>query len=283
MGAYAVHFARYAHAPKHCLQYAFSQIGARRFCTRTLRAMAAVVWVKVVGFSDTERHSLNTLFRVSEGAFPTYALWNPELQAAPNLLLLDVDSYAAGLELVSPSFNTHRKCICVGDEPVSNAWRSFARPVDWPALIRVLDGLFSSQGDLDIDIGLGMDAESPVPPGVRGSLLVGMSREERLYLRARLAIAGLTDVDEVETVRDAYTRTAERRYDLVVVGLDVQGDDPWALVESLKHLPEPPHAVLVATHTPSWVSMERAEQLGCLGTLDIPFNPQQVISLLHKA
>ncbi len=244
--------------------------------------MAAVVWVKVVGFSDMERHSLNTLFRLSEGAFPTYALWTPETQAAPNVLLLDVDSYEAGLEMVSPNFSAHRKCICVGDEPVANAWRSFARPVDWPALIRVLDGLFSSQGDLDIDIGLGMDAEELVPPGVRVSLLVGLSREECMYLRARLAIAGLTDVDEVATVQDANALTVQRRYDLVVVGLDVQGDDPWALVESLKHLPEPPHAVLVATHTPSWGNMERAEQLGCLGSLDIPFNPQQVISLLHK-
>lgn len=244
--------------------------------------MTSVVWVKVVGFSDIERHSINTVFRLSEGHCPSYALWTTETQAAPNVLLLDVDSYEAGLEMVSPSFNAHLKCICVGDEPLANAWRSFARPVDWPALIRVLDGLFSLQGDVDIDIGLYNDVDKPVPPGVRVSLVVGMLREERLYLRARLAIAGLTDVDEVDTAQEANVRTVERRYDLVVVSLDLQGTDPWALVESLKQLPEPPHAVLVATHTPSWRSMERAEQLGCLGLLEIPFNPQQVMGLLHK-
>jgi hypothetical protein len=244
--------------------------------------MAAVVWVKVVGFSDTERHSLNTLFRLSEGAFPAYALWTPETQAAPSVLLLDVDSYEAGLEMVSPSFNSNIKYICVGDEPVCDAWRSFARPVDWSALIRVLDSLFSSLGDLDIDVGLHDDAEKPVPPGVRVSLLVGMSHEERLYLRARLALAGLTDVDEVDTAKEANVRTALRHYDLVVVSLDGVDAAPWDLIAGLKDLPEPPQAVLVATHAPSWPSMERAEQLGCLGLLEIPFNPQQVIDLLHK-
>lgn len=244
--------------------------------------MASVIWVKVVGFGDMERHSINTMFRLSEGAFPTYALWTPETQAAPNVLLLDVDSYEAGLEMVSPSFNAHLKCICVGDAPVGNAWRSFSRPVDWSALIHALDGLFSAQGDVDIDVGLDNDADKPVPPGVRVTLVVGMSLEERLYLRARLAIAGLTDVDEVDNAQEANALTVERRYDVVVVSLDAKGSDPWELVESLKHLPEPPHAVLVATRKPSWRSMERAEQLDCLGLLEIPFNPQQVVGLLHK-
>lgn len=282
MSAFVVHCATYANPPNHRPQQVLTHAGLRFFCARNLKAMASVVWVKVVGFSDTERHSINTLFRLSEGAFPAYALWTPETQAAPNVLLLDVDSYEAGLQMVSPSFNSNLKYICVGVEPDGNAWRSFARPVDWPALIHVLDGLFAAQGEVDIDIGLYNDTDKPVPPGVRVSLVVGLLREERLYLRARLAIAGLTDVDEVDTTHEANARTVERRYDLVVVGLDVQGADPWGLVESLKHLPEPPHAVVVATHTPSWRSMERAEQLGCLGLLEIPFNPQQVMGLLHK-
>jgi hypothetical protein len=73
--------------------------------------MASVVWVKVVGFSDTERHSINTLLRLSEGACPTYVLWTPDTQAAPNVLLLDADSYEAGLEMVSPRFNSNVKYI----------------------------------------------------------------------------------------------------------------------------------------------------------------------------
>jgi hypothetical protein len=28
--------------------------------------------------------------------------------------------------------------------------------------------------------------------------------------------------------------------------------------------------------------MEKAEQMGCVGLLEIPFNPPQVLGLLHK-
>jgi len=244
--------------------------------------MASTVWVKVVGFTDVERHSLNTLFRLSERMYPSYALWSREAPSPPQVALLDVDSYEAGLELASPSFNTHLKLICVGDEPPSHAWRSFARPVDWPALVQVLDGLFSQRGDVDIDLGFDGGQDKPVPPGVRVTLMVGMALEDRLYLRARLAIAGLTDVDEAHTAEQARALTKERAYNLVLVSLELADSDPWALIAELKNLPEPPYAVVAVSTAPSWGVMERAEQLGCMALLEIPFNPRQVLGLLQK-
>lgn len=247
-----------------------------------LVGMAAVVWVKVVGFTDVERHSLNTLFRLSERMVPSYVLWTREAPSPPHVVLLDMDSYEAELVRASPNFNPHTKLICVGDRPPADAWRAFARPVDWPALVQVLDSLFSNQGDVDIDIGLHTEIEKPVPPGLRVSLLVGFAPEEHMYLRARLAIAGLTDVDEADTAAQALERIQQRRYNLVALSLDVTDSDPWALVDALNALPEPPHAVVVATGAPTWSNMERAEHKGCMGLLEIPFNPRQVISLLQK-
>lgn len=260
----------------HALRHAW---GA---CRGELVGMASVVWVKVVGFNDVERHSLNTLFRLSERIFPSYVLWTRDAPSPPRVVLMDMDSYEAELELASPSFNPHIKLICVGDRPPADAWRVFARPVEWPALVQVLDGLFSNQGDVDVDIGLDAEMEKPVPPGVRVSLLVGLLPEERMYMRARLAIAGLTDVDEADTAAQALERTRHRRYNLVVLSLDVTDSDPWVLVDALNNLPEPPHAVVVATGAPTWFNMERAEQQGCMGLLEIPFNPRQVVDLLQK-
>ena len=282
MGAYVVTLRHYVHAPcsiaaAFCAD--FWQVGGWR---GVLIGMASPVWVKVVGFTDVERHSLNTLFRLSERMFPSYALWSRDAPSPPQVALMDVDSYEASLELASPSFNPHLKLICVGNGPPSHAWSSFARPVDWPALVHVLDGLFSNPGAVDIDIGHEPGVDKPVPPGVRVSLVVGLSREERLYLRARLSIAGLTDVDEVDTVAQALENVAHRRYNLVVLSLDLAHTDPWQLVQALNKLPEPPHAVLVATQSPSWLAMERSEQHGCLGLLEIPFNPRQVVDLLQK-
>lgn len=244
--------------------------------------MTATVWVKVVGFSDVERHTLNTLFRLSAGQTPAYALWAPEQATPPHVALIDVDSYESGLDQASPGFNANLKRLCVGSRVSETAWRTFPRPVDWRALLQVLDSLFASQAEVDIDLGLDEPVDLTVPPGIKASLLVGLAREEALYLRARLALAGLTDMDEADSAAQAGTRMAARHYDLVVVSLELTDADPWALVQSFTDLLAPPHAVVVATAAPSWHAMERAEAMGCKGLLEVPFNPPQVLALLQQ-
>lgn len=244
--------------------------------------MASNIGVKVVGFSEAERHSLNTLFRLSAHKNTAYALWAPDGACAPHVALIDTDCYEAGLEVASPNFNVNLKLICVGARPVENAWQSFQRPVDWSALLQTLDELFESQADVDIDLGMEEPVDKTAPPGIKVSLLVGMSREDGLYLRARLALAGLTEVDESPSVADAEKQVAQRHYDLVIIGIGAHDEASWALVQSLKEMPTPIGSVIVATTAPSWHAMERAEGLGCTGLLEIPFNPRQVIDLLQK-
>jgi CheY-like chemotaxis protein len=243
--------------------------------------MPANTWVKVLGFSDVERHSLNTLFRLSERLNPAYALWTSDQPSQPHVVLIDLDSYEGGMELASPRFNSNQKFICVGDNPPPTAWRSFQRPVDWSALVRVLDELFVAPPD--IDIALDPDpAGKSVPPGVRTALLVGLSRGDALYLRARLSLAGITEVDDVETAALAAQKLNQRQFDLVVVSLELIDADPWALVQALVGESRSARSVIVATDAPSWRAMEHAERLGCTGLLEIPFVPQQVLDLIQK-
>lgn len=244
--------------------------------------MSSTIWVKVVGFSAMERHSLNTLFRLSVRQTPTYRLWSQDAPAPPGVALIDMDCHEAGVELASPTFNPNLKIICVGDKTHSTAWRTFARPVDWNAMVKVLDGLFASQRHVDVATGLDTLDEQTVPPGVRVTLLVGLSHEQRMYLRARLSLAGLADVDEAFTAEEASACVARRHYDVVIVSLELGDADPWALVQMFKAMLAPPQAVIVTTVSPSWSVMERAEQAGCVGLLEIPFNPPQVVGLLQK-
>lgn len=244
--------------------------------------MSSSIWVKVVGFSAVERHSLNTLFRLSVRQTPAYSLWTPDAPAPPHVSLIDMDCHEAEVELASPTFNPNLKIICVGSKTHGSAWRSFQRPVDWSAMVQVLDGLFASHAYVDVVTGFDELDELGAPPGMRVSLVVGLRPADRMYLRARLSLAGLTDVDEVETAEQASTSVAQRRYDVVIISLELADADPWALVQTLKAMPTPPHAVIVATEKPSWSTMEKAEQMGCAGLLEIPFNPPQVVGLLHK-
>ena len=244
--------------------------------------MSSSIWVKVVGFSAVERHSLNTLFRLSVRRTPAYCLWTPDSLAPPHVALIDMDCHEADVELVSPTFNHNLKIICVGAKPHHGAWRSFQRPVDWSVMVQALDGLFASHTFVDVVTGFDELVEQTVPPGMRVSLVVGLSAIDRMYLRARLSLAGLTDVDEVDTAEQANISVAHRRYDVVILSLELADADPWALVQAFKAITMPPQAVIVATEKPSWSAMERAEQMGCAGLLEIPFNPPQVMGLLQK-
>lgn len=243
--------------------------------------MTSSVMVKVMGFTDVERHSLNTLFRLSSRQIPSYQLWTPESASQPHVALIDVDSYEATLELESPNFNPNLKVIAIGKEAPAQAWRYMPRPVDWVGLVRELDALFASM--VDVDIGSGGDvSERVAPPGVTVCLVVGLAPDQRLYLRARLALAGHTEMDEADSAAQASQLLSQRHYDLMIVGLDLADADPWLLVEALKDMQAPPRSVVLATASPTWSVMERADQLGCAGLLEIPFIPRQVLGILQK-
>lgn len=236
--------------------------------------------VKVLGFTDVERHSLNTLFRLSTRRVPAYQLWTAGCGLAPAVALIDVDSYEASVEMESPSFNPHLRVIAIGSKPSATVWRSFPRPVDWVTLVRELDALFAV--DIDIDIDVWSSTLPGVPLGVTVCLVVGLSPEDRLYLRARLALAGHTEMDEAMSAIQASEHLAKRHYDLLIIGLELEDADPWAMVEALYDMPTPPRSVILATRFPTWHAIDRAEQLGCAGLLEIPFSPQQVMGLLQK-
>ncbi len=241
--------------------------------------MGTTVFVKVVGFRDVERHALNTVFRLSAEGPTCYALWTPEAPVTPHIALIDVESYEAGMALASPSLNRNLKLICVGNGAPEHAWRVFPRPINWTAVLHAMDLLFAT-ATVDISIDLDGDAITVTPPGVRVSLVVDPSREERLYLRARLSLAGLIEVDEAESVAQALVKARERHYDLVIANVDT-ADDPWSLVERLMAQDPPIGSIVVTTANSSFKMHERAEQAGCRAVLEKPFDPGQVFRVLQ--
>ena len=242
--------------------------------------MGTTVFVKVVGFRDVERHALNTVFRLSTERSTCYALWTPEAPVMPHIALIDVESYEAGLALASPGLNRNLKLICVGNGAPAHAWRVFARPLNWTAVLHAMDQLFAPAGvDIDIDLD-GEGTSSVIPPGMRVTLLVDPSRDERLYLRARLSLAGLIEVDEAQSVAQAQVKVRERHYDLVIVDVDT-ADDPWALIERLVAQDPPIGSVVITTTNNSWKMHERAELAGCRAVLDKPYDPGHVFRVLQ--
>ena len=52
--------------------------------------MAQRVFVKVTGFTDVERHALNTVFRLSEQRGIIYSLWDSSAPEPPKLALVEL-------------------------------------------------------------------------------------------------------------------------------------------------------------------------------------------------
>ena len=102
------------------------------------------VLVSVVGFSDVERHALNTVFRLSQSRDLSYAPYVPLSApgvAAPKgvseVALVDGDSAEAVLSHAK-EMPTGQRLIWVGKDAPEHAWRVMDRPIDWAAVLHDL-------------------------------------------------------------------------------------------------------------------------------------------------
>lgn len=249
--------------------------------------MSQRVFVNVIGFSDVERHALNTVFRLSEPRETSYAPWTPEVTEQPRLILMDGDCYEALLAMASPD-RPDAKLIWIGPDAPPYTWRRFERPLHWPDVVAAMDDLFSPPESLDFDLDADFDGSPPdtLPPGAedgppKRALIVAASLDERLYLRARLALSGLTLADEAETAAQALELAGTGRYAVALVDFGLP-EGGWNLLKLLRGLqPVLPHLV-VTKHRPTRAERLRARLAGVEGFFDKPPHPGKLSLLLQK-
>ncbi len=243
--------------------------------------MAQRVFIKVMGFSDAERHALNTVFRLSEQRRIIYSLWQDDAPEAPRMALIDGQSYEARLELEAPG-NSALKLIWVGAVAPAAAWRVFQRPLSWTDVVKAMDDLFMPLQSLDFDLGFDTGTPDPTRPAPKRALIASASREERLYLRARLALADLTQADEAETGAQALELTRLNQYEIALVDFSLPDVNGWALLKQLKQA-RPPinHLIFIKPH-PSRRDRWRGWLGGARGFLDQPPHPGKLQKLLDR-
>lgn len=182
------------------------------------------------------------------------------------------------------------------------AWESQARPVNRfeeapkkpkvkadvkPAVIRQPIGGFS------VDAGQTFTGTSGFPWQDGRVLVVSADLDERVYLRARLALAKLVWVDEATTTTQAQVSMKAHRYTMAIFNLDVPVIDGLALVKQFRHTY--PDAVCVVTGSASpkagplgflsrWRQWQREKEL--LGTgvewLVKPWLPAKISQLFAR-
>ncbi len=267
------------------------------------------IFVKVFGFSDVERHALNTMFRLSEGRSTAYALWTAAAPQAAEMALIDGDSWEAVLELANPAHDS-LKLIWVGDRAPARASLVVTRPLQWAAVIDGMDELFALEmssampvelPEFDLDLPLGPES-SPAPdmdlefelttspalmePASRISrphvLVVDASHDARLYLRARLAMAWLIQVDEAASGAVALQWLNHRQYKLVILDLDLPDMDSWQLVKQVGEARPAVDSLILTGNNASRFDAVRGWFVGARACLRKPLHPGKLENLLRS-
>lgn len=200
------------------------------------------IYVSVVGFSDVERHALNTMFRLSEEREVSYAPWAPLVapgaqpaQLTAEVLLVDGESAEAVLAHAKET-PTGQRLIWVGPDAPAHAWRVLRRPIQWSHVLHDLDAVYAARqadsGYLDLDfsspIPLAQEAGAPVDAWRKG-LVVSTDLAERETLRHRLLGVGMDDVDEVGSSESAVELLGRQAYTVAAFNLDEHHLDTWSL------------------------------------------------------
>jgi CheY-like chemotaxis protein len=239
--------------------------------------MAQRVFIKVVGFSDEERHALNTVFRLSEQCLTMYQLWTASSPEQPRVALLDAQSWEARVEAESP---LHRdlRVLWVGPNAPASVWRAFPRPLAWPDVIEALDQLFAPESSLDLDLAQGPDSVM----SQKQALIVSADRDQRLYLRARLALSRLTLADEAESGTQALELARSKQYDLALVDSHLGDVDAWTLLRQLRQGPTAiRHVALTQAHR-TVQERVRAWAAGADALLEDPPHPGRLDAWLSR-
>jgi CheY-like chemotaxis protein len=191
--------------------------------------------------------------------------------------LLDGQSWEARLEAESP---LHRKLklFWIGPNPPEGVARAFERPILWPEVIEALDAVFAPKAGLDLDLDVPADSLM----SEKQALIVSNSREQRLYLRARLSLARITLADEAESGAKALELAGSKKFDLALVDRTLADTDSWQLLRQLRH---GPHAIQHVAMTQSERSLPervRAWMGGAEALLESPPHPARLDEWLSR-
>lgn len=238
------------------------------------------VFVKVVGFTDVERHALNTVFRLSDERAATYVLWTPDAPEPPRLALVDGQTAEGRQALESPNTDPDLKLIWVGAITPAHAVRSFVRPLVWPDVVQAMDELFAPPPTVDFDLDLDPVAPTAAAPGKR-ALVSGADADQRFYLRAKLASVGLLDVDEAESAARVEELVKIKHYQVILLDLDLPDADGWALLRRLTAL-APPAPVIAFAQDVGFAVRLRSRFAGAQACLGKPPHPGKLQALLQK-
>ena len=122
-------------------------------------------------------------------------------------------------------------------------------------------------------------------PELMQALVIDPDRESRFYLRAKLVMADFLLTDEAATGGEALYLLKTRRYQLVIMDLDLPDIEGWQLaakVGAAGGRPALADSIVLTRHKMSWLDELRARRLGAAHCLRKPLHPVELAQVLRS-
>lgn len=244
--------------------------------------MSASLRIALLGFTDFERRTLESYFRLAFDAALAF-----DLRATPE----DCDAALIDADLPSAVAAARRtgcldRGVCIGHERPEQGARHLRRPIDPLSVLRALEGLLRRSSPALPDTVHGtLDAVTPQRPrlDLDGCVLVAESHDlARRFLQVRFERLGC-EVLSASDGAQALTLLRGRHVAWALVDLNIDGGQGFALCDRLRDAAASPGMAIVSVSSHAGESERvRAILYGCDDHLAKPIRTESLLDLAER-
>ncbi len=256
-----------------------------------------VYTVAVVGFSQTERIILGSIFGLSARRNPSFVAFMPKPNASPNLFLIDADDKRCPDFLRAVTAKSRAPIILVGGSDHGTRHFVLPRPLRHGAALAMFARAIREKVRApDGERQLAVAAPATLPP-VQGPvvarpavqsnadrvLVVDDSLAVRKFMEAKLAPYAF-QVDFAESGEQAIGFTGDRNYTCVFLDVILPGVDGYQVCKLIKNKKSPGRqtAVVMLTSKSSPFDKIRGTMAGCDAYLTKPVDEEKLLEVISK-
>lgn len=252
-----------------------------------------VFTVAVVGFSQTERIILGSIFGLSARRNPSFVAFLPKPNASPNLFLIDADDKRCPDFLRAVTAKSRAPIILVGGSDHGTRHFVLPRPLRHGAALAMFARAIrekvrapdvEQQADVAVPAPRPPVVARPAPPSNADRVLVvDDSLAVRKFMEAKLAPYAF-QVDFAESGEQAIGFTGDRNYTCVFLDVILPGVDGYQVCKLIKNKKSPGKttAVVMLTSKSSPFDKIRGTMAGCDAYLTKPVDEEKLLEVISK-
>jgi len=251
--------------------------------------------VDVIGFNQTERLLLSSIFGLAARRDPSFVQRDPAAPKPADLYLVDASDAAAMTEFRAVHARYSAPAVVIGDADPQSGLQTLPRPIQWARLLQSFDDAVLGASAPAIENEKTMllrRSGAPVMPARAAAsakqlsdavLVVDDNLTVRKFMEAKLAPYGFS-ADFAETGEQAVGLTGNKEYTCVFLDVVLPGIDGYQVCKLIKSNKQAVKrtAVVMLTSRSSPFDKLRGSLAGCDEYLTKPVDENRLLEVIAK-